>query len=589
MAELSHNRQRFLSWGVLLALLVANLGAALFFNPSAWPGLVGDEATYMMQAESLAFDFDLAYSKEDYDRFVRRHGQPPEGLILQSRDGGGHIVYSKPLLYALVLAPASRISPRHGPQVMNALVLALAAVLAAAALERRQGAMAPLWVAVWVFASVAFAYTFWSHADLFLMSCTAAGFALATGGGAHSGTMAEIYDAGEAPAGWRFALRWLAVGALLAIPGAFRPFYLTLLLPGLMLVPQERRWKARGWLLLAVLVVVGGGAAAQWASGGNWSSYAGERQGFYVRTGFPDVDFPAGEWDRSVERWGNTSWVHEGMFDVDPDPRLVGWDAAYFLVGQNIGVVPYFFPLWIGLLAGGWSRARGWIVLAVALAVLGFFLFRPFNFYGGAGAIANRYFLPLYPALWFGGRRSLRASWALVAVLGAAPFLWPTWAQPWAFPVREGGGYHHVTALAERYLPYETTQSHLPRASEDVIHNGLWLRFPDSQLWPEKQGAQLRLLGGAEARLLISSPTPLDSLDLDLRPPATTDIEVRGGELVGQMVFRPDGSFSVTLRLEEASRRHPMWWTREPQYLYLLHLRMLEAPARPVPLSIRPR
>ncbi|HXU45505.1 MAG TPA: hypothetical protein VN783_08260, partial [Thermoanaerobaculia bacterium] len=171
-----------LGWLVLSALLLAVLAGALTFDRTGRPSLVGDEATYAMQAASLAHDVDFAYTRADYDRFVAEWGGPPDGLILQTRDGGRHLTYGKPVPYALFAAPFARFAPVRGPLVANALALALAALLAARALRRRIGPAGPLWVAVFVFASVSFAYAFWVHADLFLFSCVAAGYALASAG-----------------------------------------------------------------------------------------------------------------------------------------------------------------------------------------------------------------------------------------------------------------------------------------------------------------------------------------------------------------------------------------------------------------------
>ncbi|HEX6200350.1 MAG TPA: hypothetical protein VF150_08810, partial [Thermoanaerobaculia bacterium] len=76
-----------LHWALLGALLAALLAGAATFDRARWPSVVGDEATYLMQAESLAWDLDLAYSREDFDRFVRHRGTAPEGLILQKGEG----------------------------------------------------------------------------------------------------------------------------------------------------------------------------------------------------------------------------------------------------------------------------------------------------------------------------------------------------------------------------------------------------------------------------------------------------------------------------------------------------------------------
>ena len=65
---------RLASWAVLSALLLATLVGTFLFDRAGRPSLVGDEATYAMQAASLAWDFDLAYSRADYERFVSHWG-----------------------------------------------------------------------------------------------------------------------------------------------------------------------------------------------------------------------------------------------------------------------------------------------------------------------------------------------------------------------------------------------------------------------------------------------------------------------------------------------------------------------------------
>jgi len=576
-------------WILLALLFAALLVAAATADRSSGP-LIGDEATYAMQAASLAFDGDLVYERGDYDRFVAQWGRPPEGLILQSRSAGYRLVYSKDFLYALLTAPAVRLAPVHGPLVVNVLLLALAAWLAARTLERRVGAAAPLWVAAFLFASVSFAYAFWVHADLFLLAASAAGFALAYRGEprpAVGGALPDVYEPPrghwESGAGWRVLLRWAAVGVLLAMPGAHRPFYLSLLLPAFFAARAEavderggagRRVAAlvAGAVLLLALV-----SGVQWAAGGHWSAYGGERQGFYERTGFPEVDFPAGEWESSVRRWGNTSWFHEGAVTSKLDlldASLWGWNAVYFLVGRDVGVLPYFLPLVLVLPLATTDRGRWALPLAVLLAVVAFFFMRPFNFYGGGGALANRYFLPLYPALWFlagrapagrgGGRRAVAA---LAVAAAAAPFLWPLWTAPRAFPIGDDGRYHHVSAVARRFLPFETTQSHLPGGRDRQVE-GLWLR---TEAALDVVGDAYVLTGGEPGQLLIAAPEPQEVVYLAFAPGGPTQLEV-GGAHVERTVLATDRGTGFLLRFDGPRAVHPMWWTADDWYLYELRL-----------------
>lgn len=616
-------------WGILASLLSALLLGALTFDRRQWPQLVGDEAAYLMQAESLAYDFDIGYSRADYDRFLDTWQRRPDGLILQSPDGGQSFVYGKPVFYSAYLAPFVRLAPVRGPLVANVLLLALAALLAAQTLSPRLGPLAaPLWVAVFVFGSVTFAHVFWVHADLFLMSCSAIALALAYRGRADAAwAMDELPDVYQPPgelSGRAFMLRWLAVGALLAIVAVSRPFYAALLLPAFLAVPRGlavsgehvhgSRRQGRMALLVGAAVVIVLSVGVNLMVRGTWTSYGGERQGFYDYTGFPGVDYPEGAWRRGVEERGG-SWTQPGSLVPDVETAQLRWNVVYFLLGRDVGVLPYFLPLLLGLLAFRPQRGRWALLLAVALAVACFLLVRPFNFYGGGGALANRYFLPLYPAFWFlvvgvpgraseehnhawrqgspswqRGNGGTAVSLAIAAALLAAPFLYPTWQHPRAFLRDASGGYAYVSAQARAWLPYETTQSHLkPSGQEDFLHNGLWIKLLDTSLNTEgqsvnsdgsTQAARLRLASGTSGALLIGSAQPLESLYLRLEPPGSSRLSVKGG-VVGDTVYLATGGTGFQIYLQEPRARHRMWWLQGDRladgvYLYQLELAMPE-------------
>lgn len=601
------HRLRVAGWTVLVLLLLATLVAAVTFDRGAWPGLVGDEATYAMQAASLAHDADLLYERRDYDRFVEHWGVPPDGLILQSRTAGARMIYGKAVPYALVLAPVVRFAPVRGGPLVNALLLALTALLVARVLGRRVGPAAPLWTAVFVFASVSFVYVFWVHADLFLLCCTAAGLALAYAGEPRATVrvaMSELYrpprGVWESAGPWRPVLRWLAVGALLAVPTAYRPLYAGLLLPALLAARAEAVEERGGGgrrvaaVILGFVLLLAVTAGVQWAAGGHPSPYGGERQGFYQRTGFPQVDFPGvGGWEESIRRWGNTSWLHEGAVTGKLDLLdlgLWGWNGLYWLAGRTVGALPYFLPLVLGFAAWRGGRGRWALPLAVAAAVAAFFLLRPFNWYGGGGAVANRYFLPLYPAFWFlagrapaerdaaGGRRALGA--LLVALL-AAPFLWPVWSAPRAFPVGEDGRYRHVSQWAERLLPYETTLSHVPGGHDRNV-DGLWVKVISGA---GVTAGSYRLRDGGPAELLVGSPQPLESLVVDFAAGGPANLRLAGAE-VAQTALTADGGTTFLLELADPRAVHPMWWTSEDWYLYQLELAPAEGETTAAPFTL---
>lgn len=528
------------SWAVLALLLAATLVGAATLDRRSWPELMGDEATYLMQAQSLAWDFDLRYSRSDFDRFVAQWGRKPDGLILQSGEGGA-LLYSKPISYSLYIAPFLRLSPVRGAGIANALLLALAGIAAAQTLSRRIGPSAPLWVAAFLFASVTFAYVFWVHSDLFLLCLVALAFSLAYG------------PPGETRG--REALRWAGVGVLLGIVVMSRPFYAPLLLPAFLAVPARERKVG-----LAVLAA-GAGAIALSATLFNlveresWSSYSSaQRRSFYSYTGFPEVDLPPDGFEKELAARGTHSWT----FRVNSDAKQATWNSFYFLAGRHVGLLPYFLPVALGFLAFRRGEGRGALIFAVLASMALFLAMRPFNFYGGGGAIADRYFLPLYPALWFLAARPSRAGWPLLVTALATPFLLPLWTTPRAFPIDPAGGYRYVSDFARRWLPYETTQSHLkPSGREDLVHNNLWVKLLTNTLRAEEDGARLVLAAGRPGQFLLGSPTPLEGVRVE----ATGSLEANGTAVPG------------TVRFSQPRAVHRMWWTEgAPWYLYQIRL-----------------
>jgi hypothetical protein len=504
------------SWAILIALLLALLGATLFGERAARPPEAGDEPTYALQASSLAWDFDLRYSDEDFARYREQWGARPPGIDLESRDGGQTQVYGRPFFHALVAAPFVRAMPQRGMRVANALLLAAGALLAAWALKR------PFWVAVFVFASVTFSYVFLATADIFLLAVTAAGFALIYSGQKEA-VLPSMYEEDRVWS-WREFGRWLAVGLLLAIPGTYRPLYLFLLLPAVVARKSRAGWAglivgALGLLALASFV--------------------------HAQTGGDPLLVPS--------------------LTFEANPGLFAWNAVYFLVGRNVGILPYFLPVLLALLAA--RRDRWALGLGAAFATIGFLVAQPYDFAGFGGATGNRLFLPLYAALWFLAAKPIRSAWAVVIALLAVPFLLP------------------LPSVAERiqgWLPYEATQRELPGAW--TSQGGLRIKPTSPSVWLAPRGSDFRIAGGQIGELVVASPGPLESLELEFDRNAPTTLQANGAE-VRPTRLGADGSVTFPVPLG-SGRVHPMWWTGGAHHLYTLRFHLPGAPYKPIAFKV---
>lgn len=597
-------RRRWVCWTVLAALLLSLVAGAATFDPRTVEpaGLAsGDAATHLMLGLSLAHDLDLTYGPEDYERFAETWGRPPEGLRLRSRDAGEHIAYDVPVPYGFALAPLALLAPVRGAVLANALLLTLAAVAAASVLERRLGMTAPLWVAAFVFASMTFTYVFRIGPELFALVSVVGAFAVAyRREGPPARAFTEIYS-GTLPGeeSGRGPVRWIVVGALLGLATAQHPFYLVLALPLALAAPRGRRRLGAAALILAALAVLVLAAAVGRSAGDDWLPWSQAGRVFVSETGFPAVDTPVAAWpeERVVEGAGSglAAWLPGG----EPQPRsevgLWGWNLLFLVVGRAVGIVPYFLPGLLALTALPTGRSGGgrWAIpWAVAAALVLFVLVRPFDFAGVEDGPANRWFLPLYGALWFAAARPVRAGWALGAAVVAAPFLYPSWLAPRtvAGPAALAEG-RYVSPVAERVLPHESSQRSVPGVDE-VQHGVLWIRMLTPGIESSRGGERLLVDPTRGGELLVASPLPLGGLRLGFGPGAPTQATLEDAELQ-RTTLTADGGVLLAVTPGGPDRTHPVWWTRGDVFLYRLRLGFPQGEAEaldgtPLPLKIVP-
>jgi hypothetical protein len=285
-----------------------------------------------------------------------------------------------------------------------------------------------------------------------------------------------------------------------------------------------------------------------------------------------------GLWGRSIQHLSDSLGSEVPRVSVG----VSTWNLLYFGVGRNVGLLPYFLPALalLGLWKGGSGRSV--LVVTAIVGALGSLVIQPYDFFGGPAAVGNGWLIPWFVLLWFVAAQPLPRGWLMATLLLAAPAMYPTWLAPSVEPLTDQGTYRHASGRFHRYLPVETTQEPLPPG--EVMGNRFWIRSLSGEARVSGSGRWL-LRGEDWAELHLSSPSELASLHFQFGPQAEAALEIRGADL-GDMVLLPDGG--IGFRVENLKRRgiHPMWFSADRHFNYVLQFHMPMEEPRAQTLSI---
>jgi len=534
----------------LLFCIYAGIAVAVDFSKASF-GFQSDEATYYMMAHSLASDGDLAYRRDDLARVYREFDSGPSGVFLKrGRDldirttsafpfvsvastpdrDRTELFYGKSYIYPLAAAPFVAVLGTNGFLLLHAVLLA--AMLLAAYLflnARSSPAVSVIFAAAFVMASVAPAYAVWITPELFNLSLVVLGY--------FCWLYKEVIDPADAPRGTRWLLTGrsdIVASLLLALATFSKPSNILLILPVLIWLTIRKRW-ASMFAVGALFVVTGAVLLAGniWVTG-EWNFQGGDRRTYYATYPFEDAKVA---WD-DIGQDRATDGV-DISFGSPTFSRYLAHNAVYFFVGRYSGMAAYFFPGLFAALAFLLVRQRRrpwqWLVLGIGVAeILLLIIWIPENYFGGGGAVGNRYFMSAYGVFLFTLPPLESVAAAAVPGIVGALFTAAIVLNPFFAAVNPA---EHAKQGLFRLLPVELTAvNDLPintRADRVRIWFGTERRF---QIYYFDDNAYLRedlsfwTRGRAVADMLVKTVEPASRLELVLQAgPVPTTATVRRG------------------------------------------------------------
>lgn len=538
-------------WLVGAVLLVLALAAAVSVDVvHSLYGIKGDESTYVAMTLSVAYDGDLSYQRRDLERFWGLYKQGPEGIFLKrgkqfrlrvrlrppfvqvfnSREEprSDRLFFAKAMAYSVAAAPFVRLFGMNGFLVFHVLLLALACVCGYLFLSATSPPAASLsFVLAFFGVSVVPIYLVFLTPEIFNLTLVFVAYFL------------WLYKEVATP-----TPRWLsgigseiAAAVLLGIAAYMKPTNLPLAVP-MVLAIWWRRHYLRGFIVGCAFAAATGGLFFWNAMvTGEFNYQGGDRSTFYER--FPFDNSPQKAWDVRALVTTNDSDAAV-VLESDEVVNRFGNNVKYFLVGRHFGFVPYFFPGVVALLLWGLSTQRfvAWRLLnllGIGGSALVLLLFLPYTWSGGGGPPGNRYFLSVYPALFFivpplTGHLTTLLAWTGGALFTAKMLLNPFVAAKFTWETTQRG--------FARRLPVELTMANDLPVMLDTSLRGripygadpqLLLYFLDQHAYPPEP-AGMWVAGDGRAEIIARCEVIVDHLTVTAVSPIRTTLSMSMGK-----------------------------------------------------------
>jgi hypothetical protein len=558
-------------------LLIVSLAAAISVDVVKTDnGIKGDEATYVSMALSIAFDHDLTYQRRDLERFWGLYRWGPDGIFLKRGkqwrvrvDGsppfvharrtpdpnGDRLYFGKALLYPLAVAPFVRLFGLNGFLVFNVLLLFGVCVCGYYFLAARgRPGPALAFTLAFVGATIVPVYGVFLTSDVFNLALVFFGYFFWL-----YKEVARPEDRGTVGV----APSDIAAAILLGMATFSKPLNVLLVGPIVLLF----WWRRRYWAGLVVGVVFAVSVGALFGinalSSGEFNYQGGDRRTFYSK--FP-FDSPENTWNHLAETRGSLEMTTndsdaDNVLDPSEFVNRFSHNLEYFLIGRHFGFVPYFFPGFVALILWLASRSRSdpWRVLtflALAASTVGILVFFPYTWSGGGGPPGNRYFLNLYPAVFFLTPPLGSMAPAILAWIGGALFTAQMVVNPFAIAKNPDRATQRGAA---RRLPVELTMANdLPVALDvsraHVVYEEnpvVLLYFLDERAYiPDRIAVEPRVVwvsGSGRSDIIVRTEGPLDHLKMTAESPIRTVFTVSAGGPVSTIPIVPGqvASFDV--------------------------------------------
>lgn len=511
------------------------LGFSLFINLPVLQKhfLFADESIYYSMTQSLAHDGDLEWTKKDLNRYYQAFPSGPLGIFLK-KGKDNKIFYAKSPIYPFFAAPFVKIFAYNGFFIFHSLLLLLIMLMGFSyfSLSNRP-ALSLISILTFLFASIAGIYFIWITPDFFNLFVVFSVLFLWL----YKEKNTESNNLEEKKSKLQIFLQsdWTDYLAcfLVAIAVFSKPPNIVLMGPLVLYSLVKKKFLKSFFMILIFLLT----SALFWGTNhlvtGDWNYQGGERKTFYYNYPFEKehMTFDSLGGEMTSEEYGRKHLL---------PPKVVFYNLFYYLWGRFTGITWYFFPAFLALILFFFRKRQlyQWLILAaLAGEILVYIILMPDNYAGGGGALANRYFLNIYPLFLFlpGIKKNsmeIGLSWIMAAIfisqIFASPFLHSH------FPGTHAKKFPFKTLPVElsivNNLPTNTNPNAF-RQEVGIPPNIGWLHFLDDNFHPRLEPDGFWTKGPYTAEMVLKTYYPVKKLIFYLlnNPRMRNEITVKVG------------------------------------------------------------
>ncbi len=531
-----HIPQKKAALSIILVVFLFFLGFSLFINLPVIDQhfLFADQAVYYALTQSIAYDFDLEYTKKDLIRYYHDFMAGPQGIFLK-KARNDKIFYAKSWAYSLFAAPFVRVFGYNGFFVFHSILLLIVMLLGFSYFSLANAPLTSItYLLTFLFGSVAGVYYLWISPDFF-------NFCL---------VFIIVFL-------WIYKIKHREVPIFSSPTETYRSFllspgtdYLAACLVGLAVFSKPPNIVLMGPLALFALIekkvfkafvllvifslTIGLLFGANYLLTSDWNYQGGERKTFIEK-------FPLERDGATFDSLGSTM-TSEGYFQrfLIP-PKFILFNIFYYFFGRFTGITWYFFPAVLALILFFQSRRRvtDWLILiTLAGGILIYIVLTPEFYGGGGGSLANRYFLNIYPLFLF--LPSAKKSWRQVILIWvvAAVFISQILVSPFRSSAQPAT---HAKKFPIKALPLEMTQvNHFPTNTNPLAFRvSIWpdkphpqrefLHFLDDNFYPKLEPTGIWTRGDKTCEFILKTYYPLKEIGVRLlnNPRSNNEITVK--------------------------------------------------------------